>query len=116
MRKQIGNAECGRGRHGPPGFGGASEAVIPDAPLYYQRHHADGANCPLCKQALIVGAEYEPDSPREWINWLAASKKMLHKHHFTYRRAGGTDERNNLRLVHSECHRQHHAGDGERPT
>ncbi|MFD5111908.1 hypothetical protein ACFWNG_06280 [Streptomyces sp. NPDC058391] len=24
--------------------------------------------CPLCKQALIVGAEYEPDSPREWIN------------------------------------------------
>ncbi|MFE4337275.1 group II intron reverse transcriptase/maturase [Streptomyces sp. NPDC056831] len=72
--------------------------------------------CPLCKQALIVGAEYEPDSPREWINWFAASKKMLHKHHFTYRRDGGTDERNNLRLVHSECHRQHHAGDGKRAT
>ncbi|MFD9721940.1 reverse transcriptase domain-containing protein [Streptomyces sp. NPDC059076] len=72
--------------------------------------------CPLCKQALIVGAEYEPDSPREWINWFAASKKMLHKHHFTYRRDGGTDERNNLRLVHSECHRQHHAGDGKRTT
>ncbi|MEU7045933.1 group II intron reverse transcriptase/maturase [Streptomyces varsoviensis] len=72
--------------------------------------------CPLCKQALIAGAEYEPDSPREWINWFAASKKMLHKHHFTYRRNGGGDERNNLRLVHSECHRQHHAGDGERTT
>ncbi|PCG83469.1 group II intron reverse transcriptase/maturase [Streptomyces sp. WZ.A104] len=72
--------------------------------------------CPLCKQALIVGAEYEPDSPREWINWFAASKKMLHKHHFTYRRDGGTDERTNLRLVHSECHRQHHAGDGRRAT
>ncbi|MFE9098548.1 HNH endonuclease, partial [Streptomyces sp. NPDC007264] len=72
--------------------------------------------CPLCKQALIVGAEYEPDSPREWINWFAASKKMLHKHHFTYRRDGGTDERNNLRLVHSECHRQHHAGDSKRTT
>ncbi|MCX4869374.1 group II intron reverse transcriptase/maturase [Streptomyces sp. NBC_00825] len=72
--------------------------------------------CPLCKQALIVGAEYEPDSPREWINWFAASKKMLHKHHFVYRRDGGTDERNNLRLVHSECHRQHHAGDGKRAT
>ncbi|MCX4515744.1 HNH endonuclease [Streptomyces sp. NBC_01619] len=65
--------------------------------------------CPLCKQALIGGAEYEPDSPREWIDWFAASKKMLHKHHFTYRRHGGSDERNNLRLVHSECHRQHHA-------
>ncbi|MET8182361.1 HNH endonuclease [Streptomyces sp. NPDC005336] len=72
--------------------------------------------CPLCKSALIVGAEYEPDSPREWINWFAASKKMLHKHHFTYRRDGGTDERNNVRLVHSECHRQHHAGDGKRTT
>ncbi|MGW5466255.1 group II intron reverse transcriptase/maturase [Streptomyces sp. NPDC003996] len=72
--------------------------------------------CPLCKQALIVGAEYEPDSPREWINWFAASKKMLHKHHFTYRRHGGSDERNNLRLVHSECHRQHHAGDGKQTT
>ncbi|MFE5826672.1 HNH endonuclease [Streptomyces erythrochromogenes] len=72
--------------------------------------------CPLCKQALIAGAEYEPDSPREWINWFAASKKMLHKHDFTYRRHGGSDERNNLRLVHSECHRQHHAGDGERTT
>ncbi|WP_217167081.1 group II intron reverse transcriptase/maturase [Streptomyces sp. AC512_CC834] len=72
--------------------------------------------CSLCKQALIVGAEYEPDSPREWINWFAASKRTLHKHHFTYRRDGGTDERNNLRLVHSECHRQHHAGDGRRPT
>ncbi len=45
--------------------------------------------CPLCKQALIAGAEYEPDSPREWIDWFAASKKVLH----------------------SECHRQHHAGD-----
>ncbi|MET9619112.1 group II intron reverse transcriptase/maturase [Kitasatospora indigofera] len=72
--------------------------------------------CPLCKQALIAGAEYEPDSPREWMNWFAASKKMLHKHHFTYRRDGGTDERTNLRLVHSECHRQHHAGDRERTT
>lgn len=72
--------------------------------------------CPLCKQALIAGAEYEPDSPREWINWFSASRKMLHKHHLTYRRNGGTDERNNLRLVHSECHRQHHAGDGIRAT
>ncbi|WP_435279973.1 group II intron reverse transcriptase/maturase [Streptomyces sp. 1222.5] len=72
--------------------------------------------CPLCGQALIAGAEYEPDSPREWIDWFAASKKMLHKHHFVYRRDGGTDERNNLRLVHSDCHRQHHAGDGSRST
>ncbi|OCC11544.1 group II intron reverse transcriptase/maturase [Streptomyces sp. PTY087I2] len=70
--------------------------------------------CPLCGQALIAGAEYEPDSPREWIDWFDAMKKRLHKHHFTYRRHGGPDESKNLRLVHSECHRQHHAGDSDR--
>ncbi len=70
--------------------------------------------CPLCRQALIAGAEYEPDNPREWIDWFAASKKMLNKHHFEYRRDGGSDERKNLRLVHAECHRQLHAADGRR--
>ncbi|WP_432097671.1 group II intron reverse transcriptase/maturase [Streptomyces sp. bgisy100] len=70
--------------------------------------------CPLCRQALIAGAEYEPDSPREWINWFAASAKMLHKHHLVYRRDGGSDEGKNLRLIHAECHRQHHAKDGAR--
>jgi RNA-directed DNA polymerase len=69
--------------------------------------------CPLCQQALIAGAEYEPESPREWINWFAATKKMLHKHHFVYRRDGGSDLKSNLRLVHAACHRQHHAGDSK---
>ncbi|MEU6059216.1 HNH endonuclease [Streptomyces sp. NPDC047097] len=41
-------------------------------------------------------------------------KKRLHKHHFIYRRHGGSDESKNLRLVHSECHRQYHAGDSDR--
>ncbi|MEU3028526.1 group II intron reverse transcriptase/maturase [Streptomyces incarnatus] len=68
--------------------------------------------CPLCGQALIVGAEYEPESPREWIDWFDAMKKRLHKHHFAYRRHGGSDEVKNLRLVHSECHQQLHARDG----
>ncbi|MEU8672014.1 HNH endonuclease [Streptomyces anulatus] len=68
--------------------------------------------CPLCGQALIVGAECEPESPREWIDWFDAMKKRLHKHHFAYRRDGGSDEVKNLRLVHSECHQQLHARDG----
>ncbi|GAB2829839.1 group II intron reverse transcriptase/maturase [Streptomyces daliensis] len=67
--------------------------------------------CPLCKQALISGAEYEPDSPHEWASWFAASMKLLHKHHFIHRRDGGPDTRANLRLVHADCHRQYHAGD-----
>ncbi|MFG2141127.1 HNH endonuclease [Streptomyces sp. NPDC048650] len=67
--------------------------------------------CALCKQPLISGAEYEPDSPREWATWFSASMKLLHKHHFVYRPNGGSDDGTNLRLVHAECHRQHHAGD-----
>ncbi|MFC4000057.1 group II intron maturase-specific domain-containing protein, partial [Nocardiopsis sediminis] len=70
--------------------------------------------CPLCSQALIGEAEYEPDNPREWIEWFAASKRTLNKHHFVYRRDGGSDHKSNLRLVHAECHRQHHAKDGTR--
>jgi RNA-directed DNA polymerase len=70
--------------------------------------------CPLCFQALIGEAEYEPDNPREWIEWFAATKRTLNKHHFVYRRDGGSDHKSNLRLVHAECHRQHHAKDGTR--
>lgn len=66
--------------------------------------------CPLCNGALITGAEYEPDNPREWIEWFAAVAK-LHKHHFVYRRDGGGDDWRNLRLVHADCHRQHHEAD-----
>ncbi|MFE9927334.1 group II intron maturase-specific domain-containing protein, partial [Streptomyces sp. NPDC005774] len=70
--------------------------------------------CPVCRQALIAGAEYEPDDLRQWVDWFTASGKMLNKHHLVYRRDGGTDERKNLRLIHSSCHRLHHAGDARR--
>ncbi|MEU2578867.1 HNH endonuclease [Streptomyces anulatus] len=39
---------------------------------------------------------------------------LLHKHHFVYRKEGGSDDMKNLRFVHSECHRQHHADDSRR--
>ncbi|GAA4009885.1 HNH endonuclease [Streptomyces plumbiresistens] len=70
--------------------------------------------CPLCGGALITGAEYEPDNPREWIEWFEAVARRLHRHHFAYRRDGGGDDRNNLRLVHADCHRQHHEADDKR--
>jgi RNA-directed DNA polymerase len=70
--------------------------------------------CPLCDETLITGAEYEPDNPREWIDWFAAVTKRLHKHHFVYRRNGGGDGLENLRLVHADCHRQHHEFDDKR--
>ena len=67
--------------------------------------------CVLCKQPLIFGADFEPDNVREWAAWFSALMKPLHKHHFVYRRDGGTDDWANLRLVYAECHRQHHAAD-----
>lgn len=66
--------------------------------------------CPLCRQPLIGGAEYEPENVRQWISWFDAVRRTLHKHHFlTFRRHGGGDDRTNLRLVHAECHRRLHA-------
>lgn len=70
--------------------------------------------CPLCRTDLIHGAEYEPDNVREWVEWFEAKWSRLHEHHLVYRSHGGSDDRNNLRLVHAECHRLHHAGDGAR--
>ncbi len=70
--------------------------------------------CPMCGETLITGAEYEPDNPREWIDWFDAMRRRLHRHHLIYRRDGGSNARSNLRLVHSECHSQHHANDGRK--
>jgi RNA-directed DNA polymerase len=70
--------------------------------------------CPLCGGSLITGAEYEPDNPREWIEWFEAVARRLHRHHFAYRRDEGGDGKNNLRLVHADCHRQHHEADDKR--
>jgi hypothetical protein len=48
--------------------------------------------CVLCKQPLIFGADFEPDNVREWAAWFSALMKRLHKHHFVYRRDGGSDD------------------------
>jgi RNA-directed DNA polymerase len=67
--------------------------------------------CPLCGTDLIAGAGYEPESVREWADWFHANFRRLHKHHLTYRSRGGSDQANNLVLIHSDCHRKHHASD-----
>ncbi|WP_435108496.1 group II intron reverse transcriptase [Nocardiopsis synnemataformans] len=70
--------------------------------------------CPLCRTDLIIGAEYEPDNVRDWVKWFEAMRHRLHEDHLVYRRHGGSDDPKNMRLVHAECHRLHHAGDGRR--
>jgi RNA-directed DNA polymerase len=71
--------------------------------------------CPLCKQPLISGAEYEPNSVQDWARWFSASMKPLHKQRLMLRRDSGPDERTHLRLVHAECGRQLHTGGYKRP-
>ncbi|MGW7610496.1 HNH endonuclease [Streptomyces sp. NPDC054766] len=40
----------------------------------------------------------------------------LNKHHLTYRKNRGTDEKKNLILVHADCHQMHHAKIDRYPT
>lgn len=70
--------------------------------------------CPLCRQALISEAEYEPECPREWITWFEYSVKRRGRNYLTLRSHCGATARSNLLLVHSECHRQHPSDDGKR--
>ncbi|MBB4679323.1 RNA-directed DNA polymerase [Crossiella cryophila] len=70
--------------------------------------------CPLCKQPLVAGAEYEPDNVRDWARWFTASMKPLQRQRLVLRRDGGSDEKPNLRLVHAECLRQLHAAQGRK--
>lgn len=70
--------------------------------------------CPLCGLDLIEGAGYEPETVREWADWFMAQYRRINRHHLTYRSQGGSDSASNLMLIHTECHRQHHAGDKRR--
>ncbi|MFD7668628.1 group II intron reverse transcriptase/maturase [Streptomyces sp. NPDC059788] len=74
--------------------------------------------CPLCRQALIAGAEFEREDPRFWAEWFWIQLRGggLNRHHLTYRKNGGTDEKKNLILVHADCHQMHHAKIDRRPT
>jgi len=79
------------------------------APHGATRRTRQRGTCPLCNLALL-DVEDEPQNPREWEMWPNPAGKALHAHHLlVYRRHGGSDERSNLRLVHTACHTQRHA-------
>jgi RNA-directed DNA polymerase len=75
--------------------------------------------CTRCGQDLIEGAGYDPDDVNDWAKWFSANMRGLHVHHKVYRSHGGSNRRDNLDVIHTQCHRQLHAGDireGLRPT
>lgn len=60
--------------------------------------------CALC-QGLLLRADRPPRSPREWEQWLAATRKALVKKYIVVRE-GGTPDETKHRLIPADCQRQ----------
>jgi RNA-directed DNA polymerase len=76
---------------------------------------AQHGRCPLCR-GLLLHADHQPQTPREWETWLAATRKAVRKHAITAAPALGTsDDHAALRLIHAHCHRRTNSGSGTAP-
>jgi RNA-directed DNA polymerase len=94
-----------RRRTGPP-------APLGEATLHLlQKQHG---RCPLCR-GLLLHAVHQPQSPREWEQWLNTTRKAITKNHIVYR-GDGTPDETRLRLTHAHCQRRHHAADATKPA
>ena len=63
--------------------------------------------CPLCGQFLLH-ADQPPQTPREWEQWLRATRKAIDQERDQPTRRAGTAGEPQLRLVHTQCHSRHH--------
>jgi RNA-directed DNA polymerase len=61
--------------------------------------------CSIC-WGLLLHADREPQSPQEWEQWLAATRKAIRKHAVIVWGGGGPDERIADRLIHAYCQRR----------
>jgi RNA-directed DNA polymerase len=66
--------------------------------------------CPCCGQ-LLLDADRPPQTPREWEQWLAATRKAITKNAIATP-AGSNPDEGRLRLLHAHCYR-HYAGKRE---
>ena len=66
---------------------------------------AQHGRCPLCR-GLLLHADREPQSPREWEQWLTATRMATRRKAIVTWGAGTPDERVALRLMHTHCHRR----------
>ena len=60
--------------------------------------------CPFCRGSLLH-AERGPQSPPEWEQWLAGTRRSIRKQAITVWGAGTPDERIAPRLIHTHCRR-----------
>ena len=72
---------------------------------------AQHGRCPLCGGLLLL-ADREPQSPAEWEQWLAVTRKAIRRQAIAAERGQGMpDDAVALRLVHTDCQRRHIAAD-----
>ena len=71
---------------------------------------AQHGRCPVCGD-LLLHADHEPRSPREWEQWIKATRKALRVRALTVLRADGPadapDDATTNRLLHAHCWRKH---------
>ena len=68
---------------------------------------AQEGRCPLCGGFLLY-ADHAPQSPREWEQWHAVTRKAMAKHHIVTHGMPGTPDE--IRFTHAHCGRRHLAG------
>jgi RNA-directed DNA polymerase len=83
-----------RRRRQPPPLGTATLRLL----------RVQHGRCPLCR-GLLLHADHEPQSPREWEQWFKATRTAIAKHAITVWAAGTPDERAAHRLIHAHCRR-----------
>jgi RNA-directed DNA polymerase len=76
-------------------------------------HKQDG-RCPLCR-SLLLHADHQPQTPKEWEQWLRTTRKAITKQHIVYRDVGTPDDLR-LRLTHAHCLRRHQPAEDRRPA
>jgi RNA-directed DNA polymerase len=67
--------------------------------------------CPLCGD-LLLHADHQPQNPREWEQWLTATRQAIKRHRIVYRAAHGGPDDGRFRLVHQHCYRRYRADPG----
>jgi RNA-directed DNA polymerase len=74
-----------------------------------RRLQAQNGRCPLCG-GFLLHADHEPQSPREWEQWLTVTRKAMTKQHIVEHGTPGRPDE--TRLTHAHCRRRHHADSG----
>lgn len=64
---------------------------------------AQGGRCPWCGK-LLLHADHEPHSPREWEQWFVTVRRVMRKQHIV-EQVDGRD-RTFYRLLHADCQRR----------